>query len=272
MLNRLGVEPVHTVPLTLRLANLHQPRQFGNRPLFTGTLPCLLSFILEVEPCCIRVDTDRTSDIYWRDNLGSRGTTVLDLSRHLRQRITPLLGTSLGNVITFSFARARTRCSKRNKRLITLFKFFVLIAKHTYSLCRFASSRDSPVFNRGSADVNMIECCEHTTSHQLMELTTETPDKFIEMMQINLDAFEAGNYNTAYQALTVVLFCARDERNSHYCSLVEQTAQQQGQWIDTYAPDYMYSGTYLKANGIHRGGIFVQLALEAGRNTHKTTP
>ncbi|RYZ79060.1 MAG: hypothetical protein EOP04_28475, partial [Proteobacteria bacterium] len=70
--------------------------------------------------------------------------------------------------------------------------------------------------------------------------TTFTPDKFVEMMQINLDAFEAGNYNTAYQALVVVLFCARDEKNLYYCSLVEETAKQQGEWIDNYASDYIY--------------------------------
>jgi hypothetical protein len=81
-----------------------------------------------------------------------------------------------------------------------------------------------------------------------------------QLMQINEQAFEEGNYEAAYHALAAALHCAIPLREAALLKELEARAGEQRDWIDTQAADHALSAQSAAVHG-HRS-IYASLVMQ----------
>ena len=83
-----------------------------------------------------------------------------------------------------------------------------------------------------------------------------------QLLTINEQTFQAGNYNAAYHALTAALYCAQDINSDEPLRNIIKTALQELEWIDQNQPEYEHASQ--SARRRHQtDSIFSKLATQA---------
>ena len=76
-------------------------------------------------------------------------------------------------------------------------------------------------------------------------------DRYERLMNITDQAFADRQYDVAYHALVAAMHCAEALGDEQRLSIVEQTAQRQREWIDTYDPGHRLSSQSAASQGVH---------------------
>jgi len=88
-----------------------------------------------------------------------------------------------------------------------------------------------------------------------------TRSLFEPILALNREAFQVGDYNTAYHLLAAALHAAQGEETVRRLYEVKTIAQNQLTWIDIDRPEYKHSTTSAATRG--QSSIFRLLAKQA---------
>ena len=101
-------------------------------------------------------------------------------------------------------------------------------------------------------------------------------DAYRDLIRLNRQCFEAGEFDVAYHCLMAALHCAQELKDIPYLREVEKTANEQLKYIDAHHPEYDHSS--VGAANRNHVSIFQTLARHANariviiQNTPRHTP
>ncbi len=89
----------------------------------------------------------------------------------------------------------------------------------------------------------------------------ELRQAYQEFLDQSVRMFSGKQFEVAYHALAAAMHCAEALQDASLIADVQATAEKQGKWIDTNAPDHKLSSMHAKMRG--NESIFVTLARHA---------
>ena len=83
-----------------------------------------------------------------------------------------------------------------------------------------------------------------------------------DLMRMNRECFEGGEFDIAYHTLMSALHCAQQLKDIPYLREIEQLANEQLKYIDAHHPEYEHST--VSASNRNHVSVFQTLARQAG--------